>query len=229
MTQYRKTAIIIGILFLIALILNLIATEIFKPILSAPDYLALAYPSKNEVILGNLLNIICAFAMIFIPISLLPIAKKYSANLAISYIVFRALEGILFIFIAIKTQLFISLSKEYLLVGSHNNSYIQTIGSSIHDEINWTTNIYIIIFTLGGFSFYSLLYKSKLVPRFLSVWGLVGVLLLLIGAILGLFNAGIFHETPLMEGMVYFAPLIALNEFVLSIWLIIKGFNRTTS
>jgi MFS family permease len=225
MNTYRKSAITVGLLFLIALILNPIATEIFDPILNTPDYLEKAYTGRNLVIIGNLLNFICAIAMIFIPISLFPVARKNNESLASSYIIFRALEGILFIFIAIKSLSFISLSKVYINEATRDASYLQSLGSSIHAEIYWATIIYIIIYALGGVTFYYLLYKSKLVPRFLSIWGLLAVVLLLVGAILGLFSLGIFNRLPLMKAMVYFAPPIAINEFVLALWLIIKGYN----
>jgi MFS family permease len=225
MNTYRKSAIIVGLLFLIALILNPIAGAIFDPILNTPDYLDKVYAGRNLVILGNLLNFISAIAMIFIPISLFPVARKNNESLASSYIVFRALEGILFIYIAIKSLSFISLSKTYITEAAQNVSYLQSLGSSIHSEIYWATIIYILIYALGGVTFYYLLYKSKLMPRFLSIWGLLAVLLLLVGAIMSLFSLGIFNHVPLMKGMVYFAPPIAINEFVLALWLIIKGYN----
>lgn len=225
MNRYRKSAITVGLLFLTALILNPIATEILDPILNTPDYLDKAYTGRNLVITGNLLNLICAIAMIFIPISLFPVARKNNESLASSYIVFRALEGMLFIYIAIKSLSFISLSKVYTTEAAQNASYLQSLGNSIHSEIYWATIIYIIIYTLGGVTFYYLLYKSKLVPRFLSIWGLMAVVLLFVGAILGLFSLGIFNRLPLMKAMVYFAPPIAINEFVLALWLIIKGYN----
>ena len=219
-----KSAITVGVLFLAALILNIIANEITDPILQTPDYLNNVYNNKNLLIIANLLNFICAIAMIFIPVKLFPIAKKASEKMAINYIVFRALEGILFIWLIIKSLSLISLSKHYI-EGSGNISTLQSLGDSVQFEIHWVTIIYIIIFTLGGINFYSLLYKSKLIPRFLSIWGLFAVVLLFVGAILALFNLGIFLQMPLMKAMKYFAPPIAVNEFVLSLWLIIKGYN----
>jgi len=226
MNTYRKTAIIVGVLFLIALVFNLIATGISDPILTVSDYLVIAYPNKTPVIIGNLLNLICALAMIFIPIILFRVAKKHNENLALGYVVFRFLEGILFIYIAIKSLTIISLSKAYINAGgAQNTAYLQTLGNSIQSELHWTTVIYIIVFTLGAMTFYYLLYKSKLVPRFLSVWGLLAAVLLFTGAMLGIFSLGMFSRMPLMKAMVYFAPPIALNELILSIWLIVKGFN----
>lgn len=223
----RKIAIIVGMLFLIALVLNIIASGISDPILTVSDYLAKAYPNKTAVIIGNLLNFICAVAMIFIPIVLYPIAKKYAENLAQCYVVFRFLEGILFIYMAVKSLTLISLSKAYINAGAQNASYIQTLGDSIQSEIHWAMIVYIIVYILGAMVFYYLLYRSKLVPRFLSVWGLLAAVLMFIGVMLALFGLGIFANIPLMKGMLYFAPPIALNELVLSVWFIVKGFNSS--
>ena len=97
--------------------------------------------------------------------------------------------------------------------------YYQAVGNSIHAQNNWTTLIYIIFFTLGAMMFYSLLYKSKLLPRFISIWGLIAAAFLLIGALIGLFDL-----YPLVKVMSVFSPPIILNEFTLAVWLIVKGF-----
>lgn len=228
MNTYRKSAVTVGTLFLIALILNLIASGILNPVLEIPDYLSHVHANKNKVIFANLLNFICAIAMILIPLALYPVVKKEYKNLASAYVVFRALEGILFIYLAIQTLLFISLSKTFEHAESLSISVLQAIGSSVQAEIQWATIIYIIIFTLGGATFYYLLYKTKLVPRFLSVWGFLAIILLFTGAILAIFGVGLFNQMPLMKGMSFFAPPIALNELVLGIWLITKGYSSAS-
>jgi len=227
MNTYRTNAIIVGVLFLIALILNLIASGISDPILSAPDYLDKAYSNKTPIIIGCLLNFICAVAMIFIPIVLFPVAKKFSVNLALGYVVFRFLEGVFFIYLAIKTLTFVSLSKAYISAEGQSAFYLQALGQSIQSEFHWAMLVYITIFTLGALTFYSLLFKSKLVPRFLSIWGILAAGVMVVAVMMGMFSMGIFNNMPLMQAMVYFAPPIALNELTLSIWLIAKGFNAS--
>lgn len=223
MKTQKKQAITIGILFLIALILNLIASEILNPILDNTNYLTVAYPKHNLIIVGNLLNMVCAVAMIFIPIVLFSTVNDTHKPLAAAYIVFRALEGVLFFYMTINTFRFIDLSKAYI---DTNNDVFVIFGNALHSHIHWAMIVYLISFCTGALLFYSLLFKSRLVPKWLSVWGLVGTLLLASGTIMGVFELGIFKTIPLMQGMVYFAPLIALNEFVLSCWIIVKGFNR---
>jgi hypothetical protein len=222
MKSQKKQAIIIGGLFLIALILNLIASDIMNPILDNANYLTQAYPKRNLIVIGNLLNIICAIAMIFIPIVLFSLIDKPLLPHAIGYIVFRGLEGILFLYIAIKTFCFIDLSQEYI---SNPNVVHVYFGNALRSEIHWATIVYLIAFCSGASLFYFLLFKSQLVPNWLSFWGMGAALLLTSGTIMGIFGIGVFKTIPLLQGMVYFAPPIALNEFILSWWIIVKGFN----
>lgn len=223
MNTYRKTAISVGVLFLIALFFNIMASNIYQPILNAPDYIVNVYPNKIPVTIGILLDFICAPAMILIPIMLFPLFKMFNERIALGYVVFRLLEGILFIFLAINSLSLISLSQDYINSGAPDVSYFQVLGNSIHARIEWATLLYIIVYALGAMMFYYLLFKFKLIPRWSSGWGLFAVVFLLTGALLHMF--GMFGTMPLMKAMAFFAPPIGLQELVMSIWLIVKGFN----
>ncbi len=225
MNTYRKTAASAAILFLIALFFDLAASNMYQPILNAPDYLVTVYPNKTLVTTGILLDFICAPAMILIPIVLFPLFKMFDERLALGYVVFRLLEGVLFIFLAVNSLSLISLSQDYINSGAPAVSHFQALGNSIHAKIEWATLLYIIVYSSGALMFYYLLFKSKLVPRWLSGWGLVAVVLLLTGALLHVF--GMFGTIPLMKVMPFFAPPIGLQEVVMSIWLIVKGFDRS--
>lgn len=223
MNTYRKTAISVAVLFLIALVFDLVASSIYQPILNAPDYLVKVYPNKTSVAIGILLDITCAPAMILIPIVLFPLFKVFNERIALGYIVFRLVEGILFIFLAINSLSLISLSQDYINSGAPADSFFQILGNSIHARIEWATLLYIIVYSLGALLFYYLLFTSQLIPRWLSGWGLFAVVLLLTGALLHMF--GMFGTLPLMKVMPFFAPPIGLQEIVMSIWLIVKGFS----
>jgi hypothetical protein len=222
-TQLHSTKLI-GALFLIALIPNIIANELLNPILADPDCLSLMYENRFTVITANLLNIICGIAMILIPVVLFPTVKKELKPFAIGYIVFRAIEGVLFFNIAQKTFGLIDLSRLYL-VESGNKEIYQTLSQSTQIEIQWATLLYLITYCSGAMLFYALLFKGKMIPKWISVWGLAGVVLLAAGPVLFLTEAGIFKNTTLLKGMIYFAPPIILNEFLLSVWLIVRGFK----
>ena len=80
--------------------------------------------------------------------------------------------------------------------------------------------IYVYIFGLGALILYYLLYQSKLVPRLISIWGFIAIIMLLVANLLGMLSNNsamtIFLATP-----------IILNELFLAVWLIVKGFNSS--
>jgi len=171
----RKTAIIVGALFLIALFADLLSMFI----------------SENITLM--LLEIIAGVAIIGIGVTMFPILKPHNKSLALGYLVCRSIEGVIFIVSAIFSATFIFSGILHL--------------------------IYVYIFGLGALMLYYLLYQSKLVPRFISVWGLIAITLLLIANAFGLLG-----RDPAMT--IFFALPIILNELFLAIWLIVKGFNE---
>ncbi|MEW5745788.1 MAG: DUF4386 domain-containing protein [Nitrospirota bacterium] len=223
MNPYRRTAIGVALLFLIALVFDIVATSIYRPILNAPDYLLTIYPNRTLVEVGILLDFVCAPAMILIPILLLPLFQAISVQLAYGYLVFRLFEGVLFTVLLMYSHSLIGLSREYASSSPLDAFHFLAVGNSIHATIASGTLLYILVYAVGAAMFYYLLYRSRLIPRWLSVWGLLAVALLAIGDLLYMF--GVFGTMPLMRAMAYFAPPIGLQEAVMAVWLIARGFD----
>jgi len=225
MDSNRKTAIIVGVLFIIATVFLFIGEAFYGPILESPDYLEIAYPNRIRAILGVLMEFACVLAIPLIPIVLYPVLRKYNEALALGYFGFRFLEAVLFVLVQINTLSLISASQNYLGSAGTAASYWQNAGSAAQSWNLWAFYFYIFFFTIGALLFYSALYQSRLVPRFLSIWGLIAAALLLAGTTLEIVEA--FSGIPAgMRELGYAAP-IAVNEMVLALWLIVKGFNPT--
>ena len=222
----RKTAITVGVLFIIATVFLFIGEAFYDPILSSPDYLDIAYPNRIIVIIGILLEFSCVIAIPLIPVFLFPILREHYEALALGYVVFRLLEAVLFIMVEINKLSLINVSQGYLNKGGMDASYFQNVGSTIQSWNDWSFSLYVVVFTLGALMFYSVLYKSKLVPRFISAWGFIAAALLLTGMVLIMVEA--FTGIAELGLELVFALPIAVNEMVLAIWLIVKGFNSST-
>jgi hypothetical protein len=223
MNSNRKTAIIVGVLFIIATV-ALFAESIYKPILSSLDYLDIIYPNKIIVIIGILLESIMIPAMFLIPIFLFPILKKHNKVLALGYIGFRSLEAVLISIAEINKLSLVNLSRDYLNKGGLDVSYFQNIGSSIQSKLYWVNTdglIYVVIFAIGALILYSILYQSKLVPRWIAGWGFIAAIIILTGSMLSAFT----DISPVIT-ILLFTP-IAVQEMVMAIWLIVKGFNSS--
>jgi hypothetical protein len=211
----------VGVLFIIATV-SLFAESLYKPILSSPDYLDIVYPNKVIVIIGILLESIMIPAMFLIPIFLFPILRKHNRVLALAYIGFRSLEAVLISIAEINKLSLVNLSRDYLSKGGLDVSYFQNIGSSIQSKLYWVNTdglIYVAIFAMGALILYSILYQSKLVPRWIAAWGFIAAITILTGSMLSAFT----DISPVIT-ILLIAP-IAVQEMVMAVWLIIKGFN----
>ncbi len=221
--SYRKSAIIVAVLFIIATAFLFIGGSFYNPILSSPDYLEIAYPQRTTVVIGLLLEFTCVLAIPLIPVFLFPVLRKHNEALALGYVVFRLFEAVLFVAVILNKLSLISVSENFLNNGGMDASYFQNYGSSIQAWNDWAWLIYVMVFTLGALMLYAVLYQSKLIPRFISGWGFVAALLLLTGIVLNMLEVNLMLPEGTFE--LIFAVPIAVQEMVMAIWLIVKGFN----
>ncbi|WP_244937229.1 DUF4386 domain-containing protein [Paenibacillus alginolyticus] len=219
MNSNKKTARIAGVLFLAATAAYILGNGLIESILNVPDYLLHVYPNKTKVIVGMLLELINSAAVVGIAITLFPILKKHNETIALGYVAFRVIEAIILIVGALSPLLLISLSKQYIEAGAPDASYFQTIGMLAINGKFLTFQLSMIVLGLYSLFFCYLLFKTKLIPRLISVFGLIGYASLLTSALLE-----IFGYSP---GMVLFLPG-ALFEIIFPIWLIVKGFKENT-
>ena len=216
MNTIRETARIVGLLFITAFVAGGIRYFLLDPILDDPDYLINIAADKNRVIIGALSFLILAVALAGIAIVMYPILKKHNEALALGYVSTRIVEAVLFMIVIISILTLWTLSQKFVKAGAPDASYFQTLGDFLLAVRYWAYNVlWPIILGLGALMFYFLLYQSQLIPRWLSVWGLIGAPLFPI-AWLSLFG-------PTISG--FFVLPLVLNEMVLAVWLIVKGFN----
>jgi hypothetical protein len=217
MDSNRKTAIIVGVLFLIATIIIIIG-GLFSLSISESDYLTAVSANENQVILGAILEIIATAAIVGIPIAMFPILKNYNEGLALGYVGTRIFEGITIFLNTIVLLSILALSKQFVNTATPDVSYFQTSGSLLlatRDQISMLVDF---PFAPGAVIFNYLLYRTKLIPRWLAALGLIGGTLLFVTTPLHMFG---FNPEP-MEFL--YLP-IAAQEMILAVWLIVKGFS----
>jgi hypothetical protein len=223
MNPNKRAAILVGVLFIIGTIAGVLSVVFTSSILNDPEYLIRVSANANQIALGALFVLTMGVALAMVPVVIYPVLKKHNKVLALGYVVFRgALETITYLVIVISWLLLIILCQEYVTAGAPDAPYFHTVGNLLLKtaEVGATTTA--IIFPLGAMMLYVVLYQSRLVPRWLSVWGLIGVTLHLFAA--GL--AGMFGLTNSMSSIQSVLALpIFLQEMVMAVWLIVIGFN----
>ena len=215
--SYRKTAISVGVLYIIGTVAGVLSRFFSGPILSDQNYLAKVSENQNLAI-ASLLVLTMSFSLAMMSVFLFPILKKYNETLALGVVLFRgALEAVMYIAGVIIWLLLLAVSHEYVKAGAPTVSYFQTFGAILLKTSVQTGAIVSIVFSLGALMIYYVFYQSKLIPKWLSGWGIIGALPYLAAGIIGVFGTNL--EILMMP--------LALQEMVMAVWLIVKGFNQS--
>jgi hypothetical protein len=222
MNTNRKAAIIVGILFILGFA-GVFSPVFVKPILDDPNYLIKLTENKNQVMVGALFELIMAFACAGIAIGLYPILRKHNEFLALGAVGFRIIENIFQIVAALCLLLLLTLSQEFVKSGALNASNFQALGALLLAVRFWAPLVLAQIgFCVGALMYYYVFYQSKLIPRWLSGWGLIAITLQLVSAFLIMFlRINPFSGSPIL----LLSIPIFFQELTLAVWLIVKGFN----
>lgn len=221
MNTNKKTAKIVGALFLTAMAASLLGAGLVESVLSSPDTLKAVSENETLVLAGTFLELLNAMAVIGIAVLLFAYLRQHSLNIALGYLGFRVVEAVFCSIIVIGPLSLIALSQEYLLSDAAQAAVLSTAGAlAIAGRASVASLLIPVFFSFGALLFYTSAYRSGLLPRPLAAWGLVGAVLILANCLLQAFNPGLGTGVQ----MIFALPII-LNEIFLGFWLIMKGFN----
>jgi magnesium-transporting ATPase (P-type) len=222
---YRRSGIVTGILFLVADAAGFLAL-FAQPFLNAPDYLTKIAANEPTVLAGALLVFVMGWADAGIGISMYPILRRHNEGLALGAAAFRIIDGVFHCLGAVLILLLATLSREFIKAGPAALAQFQGLGTLLLEGHTWVVAVgALLAWCIGAYLYYALFYKMRLVPRWLSVWGLVGITLTATASILVLFR----RVAPFSTAQLLMNLPIAPQEIVLAIWLIIRGFNPSAS
>jgi hypothetical protein len=212
MSADRRAAVWIGVLYIIGTVALVLSAVVTGGVLAGPAYLAQVAAEPGLVVVGALLVLLAGLSLAMVPIVFWPVGRRYNETLAMGYVVFRgAIETVIYIVGALAWLLLIALSSQ-----QESGSIAGLVRTTV--AVTWDQLI-AVPFALGALMFYVLLYQSRLVPRWLSAWGLVGAVLYIVPPLGNMFGLSLG---------VLMAPL-AVQEMVLAVWLIGKGFNPSAA
>jgi Domain of unknown function (DUF4386) len=215
----RRTATIVGVLFIIgtvAGILSVVVTGGFS--MDAPAYLNKAASDPSQIQLGALLVLVMGLALAMVAAMMFPILKRQNEALAIGYVIFRgALETSAYMALAICWLLLVVVAGQHADPGAVASQSPRP-GILLVDARDQIAAVLDIVFSLGALMLYYVLYRARLIPRWISAWGIVAAVLYLAGGLIDMFGtARDILSTPMLP-----------QEMVMAVWLIAKGFSPST-
>lgn len=215
--QHRAAATTAGILYITGTVAGILSGLVISPVNGATDPLGAASTHQGAVATGALLVLLMGLSLAFVPVVLLPILRPVNEVLAVGYLVIRG---------AVETTCYVLLAVGWLLLAPLDSVVPASAGRrSRLGEIlingDAANAVLALVFCLGAALFYVVLYRSGIVPRWISLWGLVSIPVYLAADLLAMYGV---VETNSTTQTLLFLPLFA-QEMVLAVWMIARGFR----
>lgn len=213
---YRTAALSAGILFITATVAQVVGAGLSRSLLDDPAYVTSLSSHATRVAAGAFLEIVAALACAGIAVSLYPVVRRQNAGMALGSVAFRTTEAVMYLAGVACLVSVLALSRRAVGGGVVAE---RSVGDSLLDLRQQFSLMGVFAFCVGAFLYYVVFYRSELVPRWLSGWGLIGIVLAMVACVLALFT-----QNEVTSYAVVMLP-IGVQEMVLAVWLIAKGFD----
>lgn len=229
MNTYRKNAVMAGVLYFLGTVFGVLGTIIggkvltsivtIKPLVGV-DILSLVAADSSRLTVGAFFYLMMGISLAAMTVFLYPIFRKDSEELAMGMVIFRGtLEGAWYFISTLSILALVVLGNEYITTGT-DSAALQSLGNVLYQFQYRLAPVGTILFLIGATCLYLSFYRTRLIPRWLTVWGLIGVVFYMAYALLQLFHIDTGYEF-------YMEMVLAPQEMVMAVWLIVKGFNQS--
>ena len=216
---FRRTAVVIGVLFWLSNLVTLIGGVITGFIPTSANALTTMYPHSTQLVVGTLVAHVNDAAIIGYAVLLYPVLARYGQGLALGYAAFKVVEAVLLLVGAAVLLSLIGLSQSYLSGAADLASFKPSVEMAIGLQF-WTGRLAALAYLVATPMLCFVLYRSRLVPRLISVWGFIALAMLATGL-----AVGVGDPTRGFEPAQLLVIPIILWELAFATWLIVRGFN----
>jgi hypothetical protein len=215
MKLYRTTARLVGAMYLAGFVVGIGGNVLIQSILSAPDHLAALSANSMLLAIGAVLWLMAASWDAAHGVLMFPVLKPHNERIAVGYLAFRIIDATFIAAMTLFILFQIPIGSEYLKAGA-DASYLQALSNVFMQAQLDAYNIAMTTLGISGLILCYSFYRTKLVPRILAVWGLVGYATILCGSVLEVLGFDLLSIHAIPGG---------LWEMFIGVWLITKGFN----
>ena len=222
MDSARKTAIVAGGFFILAAVAAIVGLALYDQVL-VPGYVTAVSVNDARVFGGAFSELLAAISIIGTAVTLFPVVRRQNEAMALGYVAGRVAEAVVIGVGIISLLAIVTLRREAADVPAAGAAALDVIGRALVAVHDWTflfgPNLALGVNTL---LLASLMFASRLVPRFIAVLGLVGGPLIFASGTAVLF--GVYDQVSTW-GLVTALPVFAW-EMTLAAWLIVRGFDK---
>ena len=217
LNNYRTTARVVGVMYLLGIVIGIVAFMMFQPLLGAPDPLAAISATGMTLAIGAGLWLLPAIGDVAHGVLMFPVLKQHSSErMAIGHLAARIANGIFIAIMVLFVLIQIPLASAYLTAAASDAPFLQALSALFAQGRLYAYQIGMSAVGVSGLMLCYTLYRAKLVPGWLAIWGLVGYATILVGMLSAVMGSGLGDLSSIVGG---------LWEVVIGVWLIVKGFN----
>jgi hypothetical protein len=214
------TAIVVGVTYLLGFVVGIGGEILFQSVLGAPNYLATVSAQSMTVISGALLWLMAVIGDAAHGVLMFPVLKPHNERIAVGYLAARIMDALFIALMVLFILLQVPLGAAYLNAAAPDAAYLQTLGRLLTHGQQYAYQMGMSTLGISGLMLCYTLYKARLVPRLLAIWGLLGYAIIFVGMISEIMGSGLGLASSLPGG---------LWEVFIGGWLIMKGFSAPAS
>jgi len=216
MNKYRTTARIVGVVYLAGFVAGILGNGLIQSIIGMPNHLSTVSANSLTLAIGAMLWLMAVVGDAAHGVLMFPVLKQHSERMAIGYLAARIIDAVFIAVMVLFILLQIPLGREYLNAAAHDSLYLQGLSTVSVQASQYAYQIGMSAVGLAGLMLCYTLYRAKLVPRLVAVWGLVGYAIIFCGMVSEVMGSGLGLVSSIPGG---------LWEVFIGVWLIAKGFN----
>lgn len=213
---YRRTATVVGIVYILGFVVGIAGFGLFTSILSAPDYLSTVPANSLLLAFSAVLWLMAVIGDAAHGILMFPVLKQHSERMAIGYLAFRIVDAVFIAVMVLFVLIQIPLGSEYLKAAASDAPFFQALSAVFSQAQQYAYQIGMSALGVSGLMLCYTLYRAKLLPGWLAIWGLVGYATIFVGMLSAVMGSGLGDLSSYPGG---------LWEVFVGVWLIVKGFK----
>lgn len=218
MKPNKTIARIVGAVYLAGFVVGIGGEILIQPILGAPDRLSAVSANSVMIAIGALLWLMAVIGDAAHGVLMFPILKQHNERIAVGYLAARIVDAIFIAIMVLFILIQIPLGSEYLKAAAPDAFFLQALSTVAVQANQYAYQIGMSALGLAGLMLCYTLYRAKLVPRVLAVWGLVGYAIIFCGMVSEIMGSGLGLASSIPGG---------LWEVFIGVWLLAKGFNSS--
>jgi hypothetical protein len=218
----RNNARAAGIFYLLTFASSIPALLLISPVLHHSDYITSA-GSDTRVLWGCLLDTVNAVTAVGSAVALFPVLKRRNESMALGFVTSRMFEAAVIMIGVVSLLAVVTLRQDHVGATGVEATSLTTVGDALVTVRNWTFLLGPgLVPAINAVLLATLLYRTRLVPRFIPTLGLIGAPLLFAAALATFF--GVIEQVSPVAGLATLP--IAAWELMVGLWMAFKGFQR---